>query len=221
SGGVLYELESDTTAKWLNEKDTRKQFIDHFGPGTVIKDRTLQVIVQNVPTTFTPDSQLALKETETKSGLVEGSIAKARWIKPIQRRAQNQRTAHAIFALTSRDAANQVIRQGMVVEGRKVQARKLMPEPTRCLKCHSLKGDHFAAQCPEDHDTCGTCGNEHRTSECDNQDPTNRFCVNCKEDGHAAWDRMCPTFLEATRKHHARTAETKYRYFPTADPATW
>ncbi|KAH7918417.1 hypothetical protein BV22DRAFT_983350, partial [Leucogyrophana mollusca] len=99
--------------------------------------------------------------------------------------------------------------------------RKLMPEPARCLKCHSLRGDHFAAQCPNDHDTCGTCGDEHRTSECDNTDPGKRYCVNCRDGGHASWDRECPAFLECLARHQSRNAEALYRFFPTADPASW
>ncbi|KAH7917501.1 hypothetical protein BV22DRAFT_1026239, partial [Leucogyrophana mollusca] len=94
SGGVVYELNSESAAKWLNSREIRSAFTGHFGPNAVIKDRVLQVVVENVPTTFNIDSPMSLAETAAKSGLESGDIAKARWIKPISRRSPNQRTAH-------------------------------------------------------------------------------------------------------------------------------
>ncbi|KAI0039366.1 hypothetical protein FA95DRAFT_1599856, partial [Auriscalpium vulgare] len=44
--------------------------------------------------------------------------------------------------------------------------RRLLAEPRRCLKCQRF-GRHIAAQCKQEHDTCGTCGGNHLTKDCD------------------------------------------------------
>ncbi|KAH7902771.1 hypothetical protein BJ138DRAFT_1108252 [Hygrophoropsis aurantiaca] len=189
SGCMLYETGSAAHAKWLNNKDTRKSFLEHFDPDATIRERLMQIVVEYIPTSFDTDSQASLEEAARKSGLEPGDIAKARWIKPLHRRAPNQRTAHAIVLLTSKTAANTAIRQGLVMGGR--------------------------------NDTCGTCAEEHRTSECDNEDITKRYCVNCQAGGHTAWDRECPEFVKQQQKITARSQEAKYRYFLTEDPASW
>ncbi|KAH7903837.1 hypothetical protein BJ138DRAFT_971929, partial [Hygrophoropsis aurantiaca] len=220
-GSILLELESREAANWLNSSFTRDIFVQKFLPGAVIKGRNLQVIAEGVPISLNPDSEQSLTEIAEKSGLDEFSITKARWIKPLQRRSPQQKNAHIILTFSSKEAANKAIRQGLNIEGKRVFARKLLPEPPRCLKCHSLTGSHFAAKCPSNHDTCGTCGEEHRTSDCFVTDPAERFCANCKTKGHAAWERSCPAFTALFDKLVKRNPEAKYRFFPTEDPATW
>ncbi|KAH7919724.1 hypothetical protein BV22DRAFT_991388, partial [Leucogyrophana mollusca] len=221
-GAALYELESVATAKWLNQPANRRGFLEHFGADSIIRDRTFQVIVEYVPTTFDPDSGATIAEVEKNSGLEAGSISKARYVKPLNRRRPGQRTAHAILTFKSREDANHAIEQGLSIEGRKVYARKLLPEPTRCLKCQSLAGDHVAADCPQEQDTCGTCGAEHRTASCGITDVDLYYCANCKDHcGHASWSRECPVFIERFRRHQARSEDVQYRYYPTNDPKTW
>ncbi|KAH7917854.1 hypothetical protein BV22DRAFT_1025631, partial [Leucogyrophana mollusca] len=94
SGGILYEMNSETSAKWLNNKEARSRFLEHFGPDAIVREHLLQVVVEYVPTTLDVNSPTSLTETVRKSGLQEGDIAKARWIKPLHHRSPNQRTAH-------------------------------------------------------------------------------------------------------------------------------
>ncbi|KIK33972.1 hypothetical protein CY34DRAFT_98738 [Suillus luteus UH-Slu-Lm8-n1] len=190
-GGILYELNNQESAVWLNIPDNRSSFLEHFSAEVIInlKDWSYQLIVENVPITFNPTSPMAITEIETKGGLQPKSVTKARYIKPVARRTPNQRTAHIALSLNSKISANQITRHGTMIEGKKVYGRKLLPEPTRCLKCHTFDGSHLASECQQEHDTCGTCGKQHHTAECKVDEPSSFHCVNCKADGHAAWSR--------------------------------
>jgi hypothetical protein len=120
-----------------------------------------------------------------------------------------------------KEGANQAIKFGLTIEGKKVYGRKLIPEPTRCLKCHSFENTHMAAECPQEQETCGTCGEHHRTAACQVTDQNEFFCRNCKVKGHAAWSRQCPTFTKKWDGHKNRNEDAKYRFFLTEDPLTW
>jgi len=220
-GGILYELDSTESVQWFNTPANRSNFLERFGADILIKDRTFQVIVENVPLSFTPEDQITLRDIEKKAGIKPNSITKARYIKPPQRRSPNQRTAHIILTLNSKEAANHSIKFGLSIAGKKVYGRKLISEPSRCLKCHSFNGSHVAATCPDEVDTCGTCGESHRTAECKVVERELFFCVNCNAHGHGAWDRECPIFKQKSDAHKARNEESKYRFYPTNDPLTW
>ncbi|KAG2343928.1 hypothetical protein BDR05DRAFT_883004, partial [Suillus weaverae] len=194
-GGILYKLNSVESAKWLNISAHRAKFTVNFGSNATIKDRSYHVLIENVPTSYNPSSICTNSIIETNSGLKPGTITKAKWIKPITRCKANQRTAHTIITLKNKESANQILRFGISIEGKKVFGRKLLPEPTRCLKCHSFEGSHIAAECTQEHDTCGTCGTQHRTATCKVDDPNYYQCTNCECQGHASWSRECPTFI--------------------------
>ncbi|KAG2346983.1 hypothetical protein BDR05DRAFT_877374, partial [Suillus weaverae] len=121
----------------------------------------------------------------------------------------------------TKTAANQAIRFGLTIEGRKVFGHKLIQEPIRCLKCHTIRGNHMAADCPQELDTCGTCRANHRTSTCGVDNPELFFCVNCETNDHTAWSRDCPTFIRKWEVHQGRQEDTCYIYFPTNDPLMW
>ncbi|KAG2046962.1 hypothetical protein BDR06DRAFT_838602, partial [Suillus hirtellus] len=120
--------------------------------------------------------------------------------------------------------AKHAIRQGLTIEGRKIAVRKLLPEPTRCLKCQKLTSEHMAGTCQQETDTCGTCGMDHKTLECTfgAADPQHHYCVNCNSQGYAAWSRECPLFIERSNRMHGKSEEARYKYFPTEDdPDSW
>lgn len=220
-GGVLYELNSTEAAEWFNVAANRGYFLEHFGAEIVIKERTHNVIVENVPVTFVSNNPAALADIEKKAGLKPRTISKTRYIKPEARRKPGQRTAHIIVTFNSKEGANQAIKFGLTIEGKKVYGRKLIPEPTRCLKCHSFENTHMAAECPQEQETCGTCGEHHRTAACQVTAQTEFFCRNCDMKGHAAWSRECPTFTKKWEGHKNRNEDAKYRFFLTEDPLTW
>lgn len=181
-----------------------------------MKERTYQTVAPFVPLTFNPDSDRDLREIEEVNDLPEGSIAKARWIKPQNRRAPTQTVGHAMISLTTPEAANQILLKGILICHKRILPQKNRKEPTRCLKCHRY--GHIAANCQAIHDTCGTCGHAHRTAECD-RDKT-IWCVSCNSSNHSSWDRFCPSFIERCEDLDSRYAENMMPYFPTDEPWT-
>jgi hypothetical protein len=163
----------------------------------------------------------ALADIEKKVGLQPKVIMKVRYIKPINRRKPDQRMAHIILTFNTKESTNQAIKFRLMVTGKKVYARKLITEPSRCLKCHSFEGSHMAKDCPEDVDTCGTCSGLHWTSECTIKDQNQFFCINCNIQGHAAWSRECLTFNKKWNDHKNCNAEANYQFYLTDDPLTW
>ncbi|ETW81099.1 hypothetical protein HETIRDRAFT_27883, partial [Heterobasidion irregulare TC 32-1] len=135
------------------------------------------------------------------------------------RRMEGQRTAHLLAKFKSANAANKAIREGLTIAGKLVYGRKSQQEPRRCLKCQQI-GQHFAAQCHQEGESCGTCGKNHATKDCREQNPDHFWCVNCKVGGHASWDRMCPRFREEAERLKRRDPESTYRFFPI-DTAQW
>jgi len=109
------------------------------------------------------------------------------------------------------DSANTLIRDGLVICGMKVRPTKQKHEPMQCMKCR--RWGHLAAECPSEKDTCGNCGEEHRTDTCKNRNKP--FCVACKENTHASWSRDCPEFIRRCMIYDERRPENVMPYFPT------
>ncbi|EJF55343.1 hypothetical protein DICSQDRAFT_15589, partial [Dichomitus squalens LYAD-421 SS1] len=196
-------------------------FVSVLGEQSKVRQRQYKLVAEFVPVTFDPTNGEVWRSIEAGLGLDSNEIIEARWIKPAHRRYQGQRFAHLLVALSSPEAANKVIRAGLVLAGRHVSARKNLVEPIRCAKCHRYNAGHLARDCPQGHDTCGTCARAHRTADCTVKDVEQYRCSNCNERGHASWDRDCPTFLEHLGKMDARHPENCLQFFPTADPDSW
>jgi len=60
---------------------------------------------------------------------------------------------------------------------------------------------------------CGACGEDHITSGCNN--PDKHFCIACKADTHASWDRRCPEFIRRCDIYNDRFPENKLPFFST------
>ncbi|KAG1807800.1 uncharacterized protein BJ212DRAFT_1281516, partial [Suillus subaureus] len=88
-----------------------------FSTNITIENQIYHVLMENIPIAFCPDSTAALTDPKKKASIAPKSILKARYIKPIVRRNPNEGTAHVM---------------------------KLLPKPSRCLKCHSYDGSHMA-----------------------------------------------------------------------------
>ncbi|KAJ3746962.1 hypothetical protein EV360DRAFT_31179, partial [Lentinula raphanica] len=112
--------------------------------------------------------------------------------------------------------ANQAISNGIIVQGKSLEARRSLPEPQRCLKCQKL--GHFVKECKRDEDVCGRCAKRHSTNSCSS---TELLCANCNTPGHGAADRACPSFTKRTRALYERRADIQYRFFVTDIPETW
>jgi hypothetical protein len=141
-----------------------------------MKARNFQILVPRVPVIFEPDNKGNIRELEEQNNMTEGSLPKARWIKPVYRRTLGQHSAHLALSVSTPEDANTLIRDGIYICGVKTYPRKLKTEPKQCMKCR--KWGHFAADCLEDKDACGNCGENHHTKEC--PDSSRRYCISCK-----------------------------------------
>jgi hypothetical protein len=229
--GVVYELESEQAAKWLGRPATRAAFLHAYGEGVVLRMKAYQLIGFFVPVAFQPHEPTALDRVTVDNRIPAGALTHARWIKRPDRRHSGQRVAHVIFTFESPEAANAIIDEGLLVENTRISCEKAAREPRSCLKCQVLD-QHFIANCPAEHYTCGTCGQDHPTSECTVKSPGDRCCANCvrhpeariraRARGHATWARTdCPSFASALAKYRTIYPECRYRHFPTEDPTTW
>jgi len=80
--------------------------------------------------------------------------------------------------------------------------------------------NHPTAECNKP-TACRTCGKEHRTAECSEEDQTKFWCANCNTHGHASWDRMCPRLIEMSRRLAQLDPSSMYIYFLSDETWTW
>jgi hypothetical protein len=73
----------------------------------------------------------------------------------------DQKSAHAILTSNDIPTANSILKDGLVIEGCRLQARKLEEEPKRCFKCQKFSTRHTAANCQEITDWCPNCAGPH------------------------------------------------------------
>ncbi|PPR04736.1 hypothetical protein CVT24_011848 [Panaeolus cyanescens] len=214
---VLLELKSRLTATWL--KSDKRLMALTTRLGAMVQDRTYQVMIQRIPLTFnkgirSPDAPIRIAEDNQ----VDPSAVKSvKWIKLAERRSKDQRTAYVMISLTTPQAANCLIRDGVYLNGKEWHrpAIRSTRDAPQCLKCQ-LYG-HLAKDCPNA-EACGTCGAGHPTKGC--RKLNTPWCVSCKSNNHSSWDRACPVFIAESRKL-VKNNKNDYMYFPTEEPWTW
>jgi hypothetical protein len=204
-------LNSKETAEWLRDPGNEDTFTKGFSNGLHIKERLYNLILPRVPISFNPGEEMQLREMEEVNELPKDTIAKAKWIKPVDRRRPDQTVAFAIASLRSIEHANILIRDGIIICGVKIRPTKQAQEPIQCMKCRGW--GHFATDCMAEKDTCGNCGESHRTSACKSKDKV--YCVLCKEYSHASRDRNCPEAVRRREVYNERNPENSMPYFPT------
>jgi hypothetical protein len=214
---VLITLNSKEAAAWIRRIENEIAFTNTFSEGSHIRERTYNLIVPRIPITFEPGNEQYLREVEEANGLNKGAISKVKWIKPQERRRLGQTHAYAILTLYSADNANILIRDGLLICGMKVRPKKQKQEPMQCLKCR--RWGHFAVECKSETDTCGKCGENHRTSACRNKDKV--FCTTCQASSHPSWSRDCPEFNRRCLILDERNPENAMPYFPTENDWTF
>jgi hypothetical protein len=211
NGSMLLHLNSKEAVKWLREPSIEDAFLKKLDKDAYVKERPYNVLLRGVPIIFNPGNQSHLREVEEINGLTKYSILKAKWIKPENRRRKGQTHAHVTASIGVVETANSIIKGGLEICGTRIKPEKLRQEPLQCLRCR--RWGHFAANCPEPDDTCGTCGEAHRTTLCEN--PDKKHCVSCNTDTHTSWDRNCPEFTRRCKNFDNMHPENNMVYFPT------
>jgi len=207
---ILFTLNSKEAANWVREPGNEETFADAFSKGSHIRDRLYNIVAPRVPLTFEPGNTTHLREIEEANGLTQNVLRKARWIKPVERRRSGQTHAYAILSFSSADTANKLIRDGLGICGSLIRPAKQKQEPVQCMKCR--RWGHFADKCLETGDTCGTCGESHRTSTCANRGKL--YCVSCGDNTHASWDRSCPDFIRRCENLDDRNPMNGMPFYP-------
>lgn len=220
-GGVVLVVKTEEAARWLRDREVTSKLASAMGGTTKAEAATCLVVAEYVPTSFDPGLIGTMAQVESNSGLTGSAIREARYIKPLERRAPGQRSAHMIIGFADPEQANHAIRYGLVIEGKKVTARRHKVEPKRCMKCQKIGENHNAAECKSIHDVCARCAGMHRTKGCTAEDAGELKCANCMREGHGAGDRSCPIFKAKLVSMHAKIPGYAYRFFPTSDPSTW
>ncbi|KAJ7921817.1 hypothetical protein B0H13DRAFT_1604245, partial [Mycena leptocephala] len=220
NGGVVFDCKDDATAKWLKGQETMAQFVAALGGSCVYKPRPVELIAEMMPIEARIEDPGIWRVVERDSGLRDGDITGARWVKAPHRRSPSQRVAHLRVEFASAESANHAIDNGIYYQGRHRRVRKSEEEARRCAKCQSYDG-HLAHACKSAVDICGRCAANHRTGDCSVTDSGVFACSNCKVSGHGAVDRACPVFQREQERRKARDPTAGYRYIPTSDPRTW
>lgn len=215
-GGLTILFKDKEVVKWLQDPGAEFVFTTELSRDATITQRSYSLLVPRIPLSFDLANEKHLREIEECNGIPTDSITKARWIKPVNRRTPGQRAAHAIFTLNDINLANESIRDGLKVCGMHIRPSRLKQEPLQCMKCR--RWGHFAHGCTANTDTCGTCGEEHRTSDCSSKEKT--FCVSCKSNTHASWDRDCPEFRRRCDQFDENYPENNLPYFPSEESWT-
>ncbi|KAF7348329.1 hypothetical protein MSAN_01786700 [Mycena sanguinolenta] len=219
NGGVIFDCKDEATAEWVRQMHVVRQFVAALGSNCVYRPRRTELIAEMVGVEARVEEAGFWRVVETDSGITEGGIESARWIKAVERRTPGQRVAHLHVAFANAEAANHAIDNGLFVQGRHVRVRKSDNEPVRCARCQSYDG-HFARACTAPANVCARCALDHRTAECLVTEQDLR-CGNCKASGHSAASRGCPAFVKAHERRRVRDPTSGYRYIPTLDPRTW
>lgn len=125
-----------------------------------------------------------------------------------------------IARFTSPQAANKAIRQGVIVQGRRVMGEKTINGPIRCYHCQRY--GHIAGNCPSKNEPkkCPTCTNVHERDECQAKRKGDFICVNCNDAGHATWDPSCPAHQREMEKTIQRDTEAKSKFYQTEEDWT-
>jgi hypothetical protein len=207
---ILLTLNSKEAVNWVRDVGNEETFTNAFSKGAHIWDREYNLIVPRVPLTFDPKKEADLREIKEVNGLPTCIITKAKWIKPVERRRPGQTHAFVVLMVTSVDTANGLIRDGLGICGSHSRPTKQKQEPIQCMKCR--RWGHFADKCPESEDTCGTCGDKHRTSTCNSSNKL--FCISCSDSSHASWDRSCPEFIRWCENISERNPVNNMQFFP-------
>jgi hypothetical protein len=216
NGGTILYTNSTEAANWLREPEIEEAFLSKFAKDSYVKERTYKVLLRGVPIIFDPSNEDHLREVEEVNELTKYSLLKAKWIKPEARRRKGQTHAHISALIAKAETANSIIQKGIDICGARIWPEKLKREPLQCMRCR--RWGHFAVNCFEPGDTCGTCGEAHRTSQCKSTDK--KHCVSCNTDTHTSWDRNCPEFVHRCKVFDENHPENKMVYFPTQEEWT-
>jgi hypothetical protein len=211
NGGIIVELENESLAAWLRGPIGRTLLEGQFETAISFRCRSYALVLEYLPVQTQIESEGFLHRVERENNLPTNSLVAIRWIKPTTRRSPGQCKAFALLQIAEAPIANDILRDGLCIANERISVRKDKKEPIRCAKCQGY--GHIARGCSATTDTCGTCGEQHRTTQCSAYRTTR--CVNCRSLTHTSWSRRCPEFIRRCELLDERYPENRMPYFPT------
>ena len=140
-----------------------------------LKAKPYQVVVQFLLTELRNHLEKSFTVIESKNEMPARMIIRVKWLRNWN---PNQMKAHAIFSLNSANAANNVMKSRILIDGTQHEARKLEEDPRRCFKCQIIGAKHTVVTCKAE-EACSNCTKNHPTREC-NATRAEYQCTTCK-----------------------------------------
>ncbi|KAL1658928.1 hypothetical protein GGF50DRAFT_21583, partial [Schizophyllum commune] len=208
---VSFEMNTETARNWMFSDNLK---ILHLWLAA-LGDTTLEPvkpsfggIAFNIPLSYDTNDN---REIEQVNEYEEGAVNCTVWAKNPEYHSPHQLNGHLIIEFATPEAANRAFMEGLIICSKRVTVEKRRNEPPRCRRCN--KHGHYVGLCREIVDTiCGSCGGPHTSVKCN---ALKHFCSNCKEEGHAVWDRTCHTFLAKCAEYDARNPENTMPFYVT------
>ncbi|KIM66589.1 hypothetical protein SCLCIDRAFT_52751, partial [Scleroderma citrinum Foug A] len=125
----------------------------------------------------------------------------------------NKRVAYTLVSLTTAEAANETINEGLYVNLERLKPCKNKREPICCLKCQYC--GQIARDCKRAVDACSTCTKDHCSASC--RSFQTYYCVTCQSDLHASADRNCSEYIKRQQALNVKTLENSMPFFPTKE----
>ena len=132
--GIVLELTSAEVARWVKNPTHRAKFMEKLGGKIHLKDRQYNVVVPFLPVSTDINAPDTIQHIEEGNELPRGSISQICWIKDPAKRTSRQCVAHTLFSLTTPEAANRIIDQGICVYMERLRSHKDKKEPIRYRK---------------------------------------------------------------------------------------
>ncbi|KAJ7780707.1 hypothetical protein DFH07DRAFT_695380, partial [Mycena maculata] len=107
--GVIFVCKDESMVRWVKGMEVMRQFVAALGGTCVFRPRRVELIVEMVPVETRIDDAGTWHVVEADSGMKEGDVLGAHWVKVPQRRANNQRVAHLKLEVVGDEVANHLI----------------------------------------------------------------------------------------------------------------
>lgn len=211
-------MNSEETVNIIRKR--KEEFSRLFSPTSKVKERVYTVRLKFVPIAHDTESEWEKGRIEENLNLEKGEIVSTLWVKAIEKRRKVQEVGLLMIKLKSPQAANNAMRFGIIIQGKRVRGEKPFYGAPRCFICQGY--GHYAATCnkKEEGTVCVNCAGGHFHEQCPVTEKEEYNCINCKQMGHAAWDPYCLTHKAELEKVIKRNTEIQYRFYPTMEEWT-
>lgn len=135
NGGLLLEADRESlVASIRSSAESCEHFEKCFDGGwATVRHRTYTVVLDFVPLTHSPGDEVEIRQIERSSQLPQNTIVTSKWMKSIEHRRPGQSSAALLVKACSIGSANELIRSGVVIRGRRVFGRKLMETRSKSM----------------------------------------------------------------------------------------